>query len=555
MFRPSFLPHQPSRLRRLGLLTTSALLGVAALDTYAYDRTLQRNIRTLVAGAIVTADYKWNFVPGNAENIEKLHERTAERILDVCKTNGGLYIKFGQQIAAVPVLPPAYLRFRTLFDDAPAVPYSAVRKIIHADFGKEPEEIFASFDEEPIAAASIAQVHRATLRDGTPVAVKVQKPEIRRQIGFDLMTYKFLCRALEFFFDLPLTWQANYIASHLQLETDFINEGRNAELAAHNLASAPDNLNERVHIPKVYWDESSKRVLTTEWIEGLRFTSSAEEMMRRGWSPKGVMRTVVEVSADQIFRSGFVHADPHPGNIIIRPHPSHPASAQIVLLDHGLYVHCTPTFTHDYALFWKSIFTGDITTLTSIASQWGIKDVRMFASATIQRPWTPGKAVHVDRSVNLGDLFERQVRMKETIRGFLDDAELLPKEVILIGRNLNIIRANNKYLGSPVNRINIMAHSAVKSLGPDWSIWSSPTSPPASPTTLLTPLAARLNYYTFRLTLLLSTLAFHLSRAVQKLRYVLTGVAGGGFEDVLDGGVREGLERLGIRVDEAVFSG
>ncbi|KAJ3134789.1 hypothetical protein HDU90_004819 [Geranomyces variabilis] len=569
MFFRTLLPGR-SRLARAGLVATG-LVGVGyGFDTFAYDQTLQRNVRTLYNGAIVTLDYKLNFVPGKVESIDALHERVAARILDVCRRNGGLYIKFGQQLAAVPVLPPSYHKtFKVLFDDAPAVPYDIVRKIIAQDFGKEPEEIFESFAQAPVASASIAQVHRATLKDGTAVAVKIQKPEIQRQIGWDLLTYKFLCRAMEFFFDLPLTWQADYIEQHLRQETDFINEARNAERAAQFIAQAPGNLSERTYVPRVYWDETSKRVMTAEWIDGVRFTN-LEEINAKGWSKKQIMRTIVDVFADQIFRSGFIHADPHPGNLIIRPNPI-TGKTQVVLLDHGLYVQCREGLKHDYAVFWKSMFSGDIATLSKIGESWGIHDIEMFASATLQKPWSADKPVHVDQSVDMENLFQKQLRMKQSVKSFLENSGKFPKELIFVGRNMNLVRANNKYLGSPVNRINVMANYAVQSLGNDWSLWRRDGSAAAAAEGYTTSnrgaeqrtnysvtdmISSRLNYWTFRTALFLSAVVFHISRALQKLRLVFLGKEGKGFEDLVDGGMKERLEsQFGLTIDESVFAG
>ncbi|KAI8915316.1 ABC1 family-domain-containing protein [Powellomyces hirtus] len=557
MFRS--LAHRP--LLRRGLLLTTGITTAWAADKYAYDSTIQRNVRTLYNGALITADYKWNFVEGNAANFEALHERVANRILSVCKENGGLYIKFGQQIAAVPVLPAAYNKtFKVLFDDAPAVSYAVVEKIIKEELGQSPDQIFETFSRTPLASASIAQVHRATLKDGSVVAVKIQKPEIQRQIGWDLFTYKILCRAMEFFFDLPLTWQADYIERHIRQETDFENEARNAELAAKHVREAPGSLSDRIHVPKVNWKYTSKRVMTAEWIEGIRFTNP-ELLEGKGWSKKEVMRTVVDVFADQIFRSGFIHADPHPGNIIVRKHPTS-SRPQVVLLDHGLYVTCSETFKHDYAVFWKAIFSGDLPTIQSIAEGWGVRDVQMFASATLQKPWTPGKAVHVDTSANLEDLFQRQVKMKESVKTFLNNTQSFPKELIFVGRNMNLVRANNKFLGSPVNRINIMANTAVQSLGNSWSMWGSnrnsqhPLHPPSTIERFTQLVTSRINYWTFRATLFFTALVFHMSRAAQKMRYVILGVQGAGFEDMIDGGMRRTMQdQFGVTIDDEAFSG
>ncbi|KAJ3053344.1 hypothetical protein HK097_004482 [Rhizophlyctis rosea] len=524
---------------------TAFLAGAGAtiwgVDNYYCHSALTRNVRTISAGLIILADYKLNFTPGKVDEIDQLHERTAKRILDVCQKNGGLYIKFGQQIASVPVLPAAYARtFKVLYDNAPAVPYPEVEQIFLQEFGKLPSDDYQTFSRQPLASASIAQVHRATLPDGSVVAVKVQKPSIRYQMDMDLWTYRLLLRVYEHLFDLPLVWSADYIETHLRQETDFLHEGRNAERAAKAAKTAP-GIGDKVYVPKVYWDLSSKRVLSAEWINGIAL-NDMEKIDAKGWSRKEIMTTMVDVFADQIFREGFVHGDPHPGNILVRDHPkslnSRHTKPQLVLLDHGLYVDCRPAFKHEYALFWKALFTQDMETLKRVTESWGIRDVEIFASATLQRPWRKGHAVHVEAPA-IGDAFRRQEEIKERVKHFLSNTDIMPKELIFLGRNMNLIRSNNKLYGSPVNRINMMANRAVENLG-------------------LTQHFSRLNfsYWMFRGTLFLSALSFYMVRIVQKVRNRVLGKGeGGGFEDLMDKASMKAMEEFGIKIDESVFEG
>ena len=165
--------------------------GIFLVDKHLCYSTLQRNVYTLLTAAVITVDIKFNFQPEKAEKIDELHDRVSRRILNCCKNNGGLYVKFGQQIATVPVLPPAYVaNLKQLFDEAPHVNYSTVCKIFDKEFGRSPDDIFMEFDHEPIQSASIAQVHKARLKSGQEVAVKIQKPAIKFQIGMDMLCYR-----------------------------------------------------------------------------------------------------------------------------------------------------------------------------------------------------------------------------------------------------------------------------------------------------------------------------------------------------------------------------
>ena len=217
---------------------------------------------------------------------------------------------------------------RALYDDASSVDYSVVEKIIRKELGKEIHEVFSSFSREPVAAASIAQVHRATLLDGTEVAVKVQKPEIQVQIEWDLIAYRLLIKAYEYIFDLPMSFAVDYTIKHLREETDFINEARNSELCNEYLQTDP-KLRHQVYVPKIFKDYSTKQVMIAEWVQGCRATDKAA-LKEMDLSPKKVMESVVDVFAHQIFISGFVHCDPHPGNILVRKHPSDPRKHQLV---------------------------------------------------------------------------------------------------------------------------------------------------------------------------------------------------------------------------------
>ena len=187
-------------------LYIGGVVGVAYLiDTQFYASSITRSLRTFGLGIVVATDYKLNFRPkplfGGA--IEDLHRRSAERLFDLLRHNGGLYLKIGQAIAMQSaVLPPEFQKmFARMFDDAPQNDWKDVEKVIREDFGgRSPEEVFGvSFTGEPgkglmektaRASASVAQVHWARLPDGREVAIKVQKREIAQQVGWDLWAFK-----------------------------------------------------------------------------------------------------------------------------------------------------------------------------------------------------------------------------------------------------------------------------------------------------------------------------------------------------------------------------
>jgi aarF domain-containing kinase len=292
-----FVKHR--KYYKIIAISTITVSSIWAFDKYFYYSTLTRNLNTLWTGLIITADYKINFTRQNSDKIDQLHERTAKRILELCKNNGGLYIKFGQQMATVPVLPAPYLRhLKQLYDKAPCFDYHIVEKIFLDEFGILPNQIFKEFAKDPVASASIAQVHRATLKSGEFVAVKIQKPEIEKQTIWDMLGYRVVLRALEYFFDLPLYWTADYIEKHLREEVDFRIEVKNAEKCSMNIQQV--ELKRSTYVPKIFHDICSKHVMTTEWIDGISLANREEFEQSFGGTKKKIMSTIVNIFADVI---------------------------------------------------------------------------------------------------------------------------------------------------------------------------------------------------------------------------------------------------------------
>lgn len=204
---PQAAPPKPRRIRKWTRRLAYVAIGVGILygvDNQFYASSIRRSARTFGLGLLVAVDYKINFRPNPpfAESITALHNRNAERLSNLLRANGGLYLKMGQAIAMQSaVLPPEFQKmFARMFDDAPQNSWQEVEKVIREDFGKSAEEVFGvSFTGDPEmgvmertarASASVAQVHWARLKDGREVAVKVQKREIAQQVGWDLWAFK-----------------------------------------------------------------------------------------------------------------------------------------------------------------------------------------------------------------------------------------------------------------------------------------------------------------------------------------------------------------------------
>ncbi len=240
---------------------------------------------------------------------------TPQRIRRVLEELGPTFIKLGQILATrVDVFPPAFIaEFEKLQDQAPPIPFDDLLAQVEEDIGGSIDEIFAEVDREPLAAASIAQVHKAVLRDGTPVILKIRRPGLRKIIESDL---RLLHRIVEIaesespelrrFHPREIVRQFN---QSLRRELDFAGECRNAERIA---ASLPADYH--VKIPKVYWEWTGERINVQEYIDGIQ-GRDMEAVEKAGLDRKLLADRGTRAVLKMIMEDGFFHADPHPGNV------------------------------------------------------------------------------------------------------------------------------------------------------------------------------------------------------------------------------------------------
>ena len=272
-------------------------------------------------------------------DLETLHWRCAERTLELCRDLGGIYVKVGQYVATLsPIVPePWTTTLKALQDKAGSRPFHEISEFLRKELGVDNiEEIFESFDEEPIAAASLAQVHKAVLRrDKSEVAVKIQYPYLPNQVANDLYALEFLANAVaKYFPDFEFAWLLPEFEDVADIELDFVQERVNAD-RMRELLSETSN----VYVPRVINDLSGRRVLTMEYVRGER-VDDFETLSKMSIDPKFVASKMCEVFGDMMFVHGLVHCDPHPGNLLVRKDSN--GEAQLVVLDHGMYVLCLP---------------------------------------------------------------------------------------------------------------------------------------------------------------------------------------------------------------------
>ncbi len=270
------------------------------------------------------------------ERMSARHRRRAIQFRETALKLGGVVIKLGQFFSTrVDVMPPEYIEeLSKLQDTVPSVSFEAVREIVEGEFGRPLEDVFPEFDHEAWAAASLAQVHKAVLPGGITVAVKIQRPGIDKLADIDLATFSYLMEGLDRFtrvgrqMDIPMI-VAEFVRT-IGDELDFLREGTNAERFKKYFGS-----NQLIYVPEVYWEYTTRKVLTLEAIDGIKI-SDYEAIEAAGIDRQRVAQEVIESYLKQVLEDGFFHADPHPGNLFVAPGPL------ITFIDFGMVGEITP---------------------------------------------------------------------------------------------------------------------------------------------------------------------------------------------------------------------
>jgi ubiquinone biosynthesis protein len=246
------------------------------------------------------------------ETVSSVYQRMRLAIEEL----GPTFVKFGQILSTRPdMLPPELItELKKLQDQVAPLPFSEIEKVI-AGCCPGFEKNFSFIDTTPLASASIAQVHKATLADGTPVALKVQRPGIKDVIETDILILESFAERVERYYPQyrvynPRGIVANF-ADQIRKELDFVKDGRNADRLRFNMQDL-----EKIRVPKIYWELSSTTLLVMEFIEGVR-VDHVDEIQKFGVNPKDIADLGFKAYMQQIFEDGFFHGDPHPGNLLV----------------------------------------------------------------------------------------------------------------------------------------------------------------------------------------------------------------------------------------------
>jgi len=289
-------------------------------------------------GEVVDRTGLSSLIPGRARGDEG-RMPAGIRLRKVFEDLGPSFVKLGQIMSTRPDLIPEEIlvELKKLQDSVPPEPFAVIREQVEGELGCALSDMFESFDETPLASASIAQVHRALLREGdqtADVVVKVQRPNVQALMARDVDLLYWLAKAIvrsmpESHLYRPISLVEEFDRS-VTAELDFSLEADNHERFSANFAHNP-----HARFPEVHRRASAKRVLTLEYLQGRKL----DEALRAGVSGKSIAKRAVEIIVQQIFEDGFFHADPHPGNIIIMGPDDDPV---IGLIDVGMVGRLTP---------------------------------------------------------------------------------------------------------------------------------------------------------------------------------------------------------------------
>jgi predicted unusual protein kinase regulating ubiquinone biosynthesis (AarF/ABC1/UbiB family) len=367
---------------------------------------------------------RWIIIGRPRSVSEEQHRRRAARLTATVAALGPTFIKLAQVFAArADILPEPYLsEIGRLTDRVPPLPARAIEGVIHRELGKPVRELFDHFDSEPLAAASLGQVHRATL--GTrDVVVKVLRPGVEELVAVDLDAAFRILSVLNALFPnhhtRAITTIVREFAKRIEEEMDFRAEARNAALIRENFADDP-----RVAVPEVIDGLTSRRVLVLQYMEGTKIDRLHERIASGEISLPTLLRTIVEVYARMMLVDGLFHADPHPGNLLVAP------DGRLVLLDFGMVVRVEPDVRVQLVQTILAAIRRDVDGVIAGLYALGLLDpevdrgtVRDAARALMAIAFTPDTKPHqIQRIVN------------EVLSTFYRWPIMLPSEFVYLGR-------------------------------------------------------------------------------------------------------------------------
>ncbi|MEH2409239.1 ABC1 kinase family protein [Nostoc sp.] len=337
---PQLRPSQtsPSLLAAQKVRTTAQpemLYDPVSIAAHYQNRPLQI-VQRIFAVLTPTLSFAFGLWSDSKRGIVVKNDRRRATQLRVLLTQlGPAYIKIGQALSTRPdLVPPVYLEELTkLQDQLPPFPNEIAYQFIKEELGAPPEEVYAELSAQPIAAASLGQVYKGKLKTGEEVAVKIQRPDLRESITIDLYILRKLAAWVQKKVKRvrsDLVGILDELGDRIFEEMDYIHEGENAERFFELYGHIKD-----IYVPKIYWQYTNRRVLTMEWINGIKLTQT-EEIKAQGINARYLIEVGVQCSLRQLLEHGFFHADPHPGNLLATP------DGKLAYLDFGMMSEIQP---------------------------------------------------------------------------------------------------------------------------------------------------------------------------------------------------------------------
>ncbi|KAJ3553707.1 hypothetical protein NM688_g3469 [Phlebia brevispora] len=415
---------------------TTLLLAGIGLVAYENCQPLRHTVLAVVRcsrvakAAVESAiDYKLTFrekydsQEDRNEATSQCHTRSAKRVLKALLANGGIFIKMGQHMASLIMLPSEWRdTMRPLQDQCEPTPFEDLEKLFLTDMGKPISDIFEEFDPEPIGVASLAQVHVGRLKEtGQEVAVKLQHPHLIEFCDIDMEMVEVTLGWIKHWFpEFEFTWLGSEMRENLPKEMDFAHEAKNAWRAEEDFKNVKCSL----YIPKVI--TAQKRVLIMEYIRGGR-VDDLQYLADHDIDRNKVSLELARIFAQMVHINGWFHADPHPGNLLIRsagPDSKSPYNFDIVLLDHGLYFDLDDDLRINYSKFWLSLILP--------ASPETVKDRRKYAKLV------------GNISDDLYPVFEAAITGRAVLEETANDLEFNPADAVGFKRGRSMMELSNQ---------------------------------------------------------------------------------------------------------------
>ncbi|HUO05461.1 MAG TPA: AarF/UbiB family protein [Candidatus Binataceae bacterium] len=394
---------------------------------------------------------RWVSDRNSAELYRRQDLRAARALHKTAVRLEGLLIKASQFLGSrADILPDEWvMTLAGLHDRVPPRPFPMIREQIERELRRPLEQAYSEFDPTPIASASLAQVHRARLRDGRPCAVKVQYPGIDGIVRADLrnlMAVLKIVGLIEKDFDFQVLMRE--ALKYIPMELDFEHEAHNSETMRRNFAGTPGVL-----IPEVYRELTTRRVLTMELVDGIK-VSDIQALERAGIDKHKVAQLLIETFCNQVLRDGFFHADPHPGNILVQPGP------RLVLLDFGLAKDFPPAIRDGFVRLTYAVLMGDRDAIVQAFNDLGFR-TRTGSPDTVLAlaDLFLGETIKARKSYADKELIEK---FNEALPRVMKDNPVVevPADVLLVGRMLGLLSGLGKTLDSQVDLFaTIMPHA------------------------------------------------------------------------------------------------